>query len=175
MLKVLITGPESSGKTQLAQTLARRFHAPWVPEFARTYLHALEEDYGEDDLLKILNGQLRLQHQHQQASLLFCDTGPEVIYVWSKVKFGRIDPFIEASLRKYSYALTLLCAPDLSWEPDPLREAPQQADREQHFLQYEKTLQQLNRPYLVISGQGEQRSVAAISAIEQLLNTSAQK
>ena len=47
MLKVLITGPESSGKTQLAQTLARRFHCPWVPEFARTYLHALEKDYEE--------------------------------------------------------------------------------------------------------------------------------
>lgn len=171
MLKVLITGPESSGKTQLAQTLARRFHAPWVPEFARTFLHALEGDYGEDDLLKILNGQLRLQHQHQQSPLLFCDTGPEVIYVWSKVKYGRIDAFIEASLHKYSYALTLLCAPDIAWEPDPLREAPQQTDREQHFREYEKILQQLNRPYLVINGQGEQRSAKAILAIEDLLNT----
>ncbi len=171
MLKVLITGPESSGKTQLAQTLARRFHAPWVPEFARTYLNALEGDYGEDDLLKILNGQLRLQHQHQEIPLLFCDTGPEVIYVWSKVKFGRVDAFIEASLRKYPYALTLLCAPDLDWEPDPLREAPRQADREQHFREYEKILKHLNRPYLVISGQGEQRSLEAISAIQQLLNT----
>lgn len=174
MLKVLITGPESSGKTHLAQTLARRFHAPWVPEFSRTYLNALEEDYQEEDLLKILNGQLRLQQQQQETPLLICDTGPEVIYVWSKVKFGRVDAFIEASVRKYSYELTLLCAPDLDWEPDPLREAPQQTDREQLFKEYEKILQQLHRPYLVISGQGEQRSVAAVSAIERLLNTGAQ-
>jgi NadR type nicotinamide-nucleotide adenylyltransferase len=171
MLKVLITGPESSGKTQLTQTLARRFHCPWVPEFARTYLNALEEDYQEEDLLKILNGQLRLQQQYQPTPLLFCDTGPEVIYLWSKVKFGQIDPFIEASLRKYSYTLTLLCAPDLHWEPDPLREAPRQADREHYFREYQQILEQLNRPYLVISGQGEQRSVAAISAVQQLLNT----
>lgn len=175
MLKVLITGPESSGKTHLAQTLARRFHAPWVPEFARTYLNALEEDYQEEDLLKILNGQLRLQQQQQETPLLFCDTGPEVIYVWSKVKFGHVDPFIEASLRKYDYALTLLCTPDLDWEPDPLREAPQQADRSQLFVEYEQLLKKLDRPYLAISGQGEQRSVAAVSAIEHLLNTSPQK
>ncbi|WP_367390995.1 AAA family ATPase [Lewinella sp. LCG006] len=171
MLKILITGPESSGKTQLAQTLARRFHSPWVPEFARTYLHALEGDYEEEDLLKILNGQLRLQQQHHSSPLLFCDTGPEVIYVWSKVKFGQVDPFIEASLRKYHYTLTLLCTPDLAWEPDPLREAPLRADREQYFEMYRKTLQKFNRPYLVISGQGEQRANIAVSAIQQLLNT----
>jgi NadR type nicotinamide-nucleotide adenylyltransferase len=171
MLKVLITGPESSGKTQLAQTLARRFHCPWVPEFARTYLHALEKDYEEEDLLKILNGQLRLQQQYPKTPLLFCDTGPEVIYLWSKVKFGHVDPFIEASLRKYYYELTLLCSPDLDWEPDPLREAPRQADRDFHFEEYEQLLKNLGRPYLVINGQGEQRAVAAVSAVERLLNT----
>ncbi|WP_020534716.1 AAA family ATPase [Lewinella cohaerens] len=172
MLKILITGPESSGKTQLAQTLARRFQSPWVPEFARTYLNALEQDYEEEDLLKILNGQLRLQHQHHQSPLLFCDTGPEVIYVWSKVKFGRVDPFIEASLRKYQYPLTFLCTPDLAWEPDPLREAPQQADRTQHFEEYQRILQQLGTPYLTVKGQGEARAAAAITAVQQLLNTS---
>lgn len=171
MLKILITGPESSGKTQLAQTLARRFHCPWVPEFARTYLNALEQDYEEEDLLRILNGQLRLQHQHQQTPLLFCDTGPEVIYVWSKVKFGRADAFIEASLQKYKYDLTLLCSPDLAWEPDPLREAPQQTDRIQYFEEYQRILQQLNHPYLIVKGQGEARAAAAIIAIHQLLNT----
>lgn len=171
MIKVLITGPESSGKTQLAQTLARRFHCPWVPEFARTYLQALEKDYEEEDLLKILNGQLRLQQQHHRSPLLFCDTGPEVIYVWSKVKFGHVDPFIEASLRKYDYQLTLLCSPDLEWEPDPLRETPRQADREQYFGEYEMLLQALDRPYLVITGQGDQRATTAIAAIQRLMNT----
>lgn len=170
MPKVLITGPESSGKTQLTQALARHFRSPWVPEFARTYLTNLERAYQEKDLLQILDGQLRLQQQYRDASLLFCDTGPEVIYVWSKVKFGRIDDHITEMLHKYSYDLTFLCHPDLSWAPDPLREAPGLEQREQLLVHYQNLFAQLGRSYIPITGQGEQRTKSAIKALERAQN-----
>jgi NadR type nicotinamide-nucleotide adenylyltransferase len=170
MLKVLITGPESSGKTQLTKTLARHFRSPWVPEFARTYLKDLDRAYQEKDLLQILDGQLRLQQQHREAPLLFCDTGPEVIHVWSKVKFGRVDDHITEMLHKYSYDLTFLCHPDLSWTPDPLREAPDLEQREQLLVHYQKLLAQLGRSYIPITGQGDQRTELAIKALEKAQN-----
>lgn len=169
-MKVLITGPESSGKTQLTQTLARRFRSPWVPEFARTYLADLDRAYREEDLLQILDGQLRLQQQHRTAPLLFCDTGPEVIHVWSEVKFGRVDPHISEMLRKYHYDLIFLCHPDLPWVPDPLREAPDPPQRQQLLVRYENLLQELNRPYLSITGQGDQRAEPAIEAVAKATN-----
>ena len=171
MFKVLITGPEAAGKTHLAQALARHFRAPWVPEFARTFLTDLDRPYREEDLLQILDGQLRLQQQqHRDAPLLFCDTGPEVIYVWSEVKFGRVDPHVEEMLRKYTYDLTLLCHPDLPWEPDPLREAPELAQRKALLAKYETLLRQLDRPFVAVTGRGDERDRAAIRAVEHALN-----
>ncbi len=170
MLKVLITGPESSGKTRLAQYLARQFQVPWVPEFARAYLGALERPYEEEDLLRILNAQLRRQGQYDQVPILFCDTGPEVIRVWSQVKYGRVDDYIDQQVRQVHYDLRLLCYPDLGWEPDPLREAPRAEDREQLFTQYTTLLDQLQLPYTVVRGQGEAREKAALRVVEQLVN-----
>lgn len=169
MLKVLITGPESSGKTKLTQYLARQFQSPWVPEFARTYLEALDRPYNAEDLLVILNGQLRLQNQRDNARLLFCDTGPEVIHVWSEVKFGAVDPYITEQVRKVDYDLRLLCYPDLAWEPDPLREAPDEEHRKELFTKYVELLDHCNKPYHVVRGQGAAREQLAKSIVMALL------
>lgn len=169
MLKVLITGPESSGKTKLAQFLARQFRSPWVPEFARTYLEALDRPYTEEDLLIILNGQLRLQNQHDNASLLFCDTGPEVIHVWSEVKFGSVDPYIMEQVLAVKYDLQLLCYPDLDWEPDPLREAPDPTSRRLLFEKYVHLLHKKGQAYHIIRGRGTEREQSAKSKVAELL------
>ncbi len=169
MLKVLITGPESSGKTKLAQFLARQFQSPWVPEFARTYLGVLDRPYDKEDVLVILNGQLRLQNQRDNVKLLFCDTGPEVIHVWSEVKYGAVDPYISKQVQKVEYDLRLLCYPDLAWEPDPLREAPNEESRKALFEKYVDLLERYNKPYHIIRGQGTAREQLAKSHVLALL------
>lgn len=168
MLKVLITGPESSGKTKLAQYLARQYQVPWVPEFARTYLNALERPYTREDLLVILNGQLRLQGQHDKYPIVFCDTGPAVIRVWSDVKFGQVDPYIDQQLRKVHYDLRLLCYPDLNWEPDPLREAPDPAERQRIFSAYVSLFEEHQQAYEIIKGQGHEREQLALTAVQRV-------
>ena len=168
MFKVLITGPEASGKTTLSQFLARRFQVPWVPEFARTYLTALDRPYTEEDLLLILNGQLRLQNQHEgKHPLLFCDTGPEVIYIWSEVKFGQVDDYIQQQFRDVHYDLRLLCYPDLPWEYDPLREAPDAQDRLRLYDKYVALLEQAGFPYTLIKGDQAQREHLAHAAVKK--------
>ena len=171
MLKVLITGPESSGKTQLSQYLARQFQGPWVPEFARTYLNALDRPYQEEDLLHILNGQLRKQGQQDESTIVFCDTGPEVIFVWSAVKYGRVDAYIEKQVREVHFDLRLLCYPDLPWEPDPLREAPDDAVRLQLYDAYAALMDRFGFSYTVIQGEREQREKTALAAVRKLVES----
>lgn len=170
MLKVLITGPESSGKTKLVQYLARQYQVPWVPEFARTYLSALDRPYTEEDLLLILNGQLRLQGQYQDYPILFCDTGPEVIWVWSALKFGHVDTYIEQQVEAIHYDLRLLCYPDLDWEPDPLREAADPQERQRIFTTYVELFERIGQPFFVVKGIGAAREQAALKIVQELWN-----
>jgi NadR type nicotinamide-nucleotide adenylyltransferase len=162
--KILITGPEATGKTTLTRQLAEHFSVPWVPEYARTYLAERSPGYTAADLNAILLGQLRQELLHTTpAERLFCDTGPEVIYIWSQVKFGRVDPLIERALQQAHYDEVLLCQPDLPWEADPLREAPELAVRRELYRRYRTLLEQLGWNFHEVSGHGPQRLERALS------------
>ncbi|RMF03070.1 MAG: ATPase [Bacteroidetes bacterium] len=157
MQKILLTGPESSGKSTLAKSLAAEHRCPWVPEFARSFLKALERPYTEDDLLAILLGQCDAEEAamraHPSAPYLFCDTGPEVLYIWSMWKYGRVALAIEAAVRNRPYQRRLLCCPDLPWSADPLRENPDQQERLRIFRAYETLFQQYHLDYDVVRGE----------------------
>jgi len=161
MKKLTLTGPESTGKTTLAQQLAEATDAPWVPEYARDYL-AGRPGYEEADLLSIARGQLEREQQYAQRAeeLLICDTSLEVIQVWGQYRYGRVHPWIAEQLQAHPADLYLLCYPDLPWEPDPLRENPH--DRDALFAMYEELLSRLGAEVAVIRGQGEQRLQTAL-------------
>ena len=167
MQKILITGPESSGKSELAAALGAHYGVPWVPEFARQYLEHLPRPYEEADLLCILEGQLRLEAEKAAPGppLLVCDTGPEVIYIWSRVRFNRVHPKIARATLEHPYDLPLLCYPDLPWAPDPLREAPDEAVRLALFEQYATVLYEMGRPYKIIRGRDAERWQCALRAV----------
>ena len=137
---VLITGPESSGKSTLARGLAAAFCGVYVAEYAREYLEARGGVYEQTDLDNILEGQLAAQRKAVESGVspMFCDTGPGVLYVWSKDKYGSVSPTIEQAFRAATYDATLLCYPDLEWEPDPLREHAATEDRERLFGIYKE-------------------------------------
>ena len=142
LLKIVLTGPESSGKTTLAKALAAHYQTVWVPEYARNYLEPLGLDYQEEDLLHIAKGQLDLEEQfaNQSKGLLFCDTGLIVLKIWSEYRFGRCHPWILEQLQHRHYDLYLLCSPDIPWHYDPLRQNA--LDRELLFELYPKEMEQ---------------------------------
>ena len=168
--KIAITGPESTGKSTLAEQLAQHYNTVWVPERARTYLDELGgKRYTEKDLLEIARQQLVLEDEltPKANGLLFCDTELLVMKIWSQVKYGHIDPWIMEQLGQKRYNHYLLLYPDLPWEPDPQREHPHL--REQMFRLYQGELKKLKRPYTIIQGEGEDRLKAAIKAVDKLL------
>ena len=167
--RIAITGPESTGKSMLAEQLATHYHTAWVPEYAREYLEKLGRPYEEKDILLIAQGQLdREAIQLKKATnYLLCDTEMLVTKIWSEVKYHRCDPWILDALENHRYDLYLLCDIDLPWQYDPLREHPFQ--RQFLFDLYFNELKNRKFPYALICGTGSNRLQSALKAIENFL------
>ncbi|PVY43842.1 AAA family ATPase [Pontibacter virosus] len=169
MLKVAITGPESTGKSTLSQQLAVHYNTVWVPEYARTYIETLDRPYTLQDLEQIARGQLALEAQmeSQAERLLFSDTDLLVIKIWSEHAFGECPDWVLQKLKQQDYNLYLLMGVDLPWEPDPQREHPHL--RQYFYDWYKRELEALQVPYLEISGQHEDRFSKATAYIDAML------
>lgn len=168
--RILILGPESTGKSTLAEDLAHHFGEPWVPEFAREYLEKIDRPYRFEDLVEIGKGQVLLEDQQAEKAknFLFCDTDLRVIHIWSEHRFGKTDPWVLEEIQRRKYELILLTDTDLPWEPDPLREYPELEMRQYFFEKYRKLAEQSGIPYLIVSGDRQKRLKAAISALDNL-------
>lgn len=175
MRKVVILGPESTGKSSLCEALASHYQTEWVPEYAREYLLSHGMDYRLDDLLVIARGQLALEDRLTAdgmaagKDLLFIDTDMYVMKVWSEFVFGRCDPWILEQIAVRQYDAYLLCRADLPWVKDELREYPDLESREKLFHIYRDCLVNQSRPWAEVSGQGAARTAAGIAAVEKLL------
>ncbi|HEY0976728.1 MAG TPA: ATP-binding protein [Flavobacteriales bacterium] len=171
MRRIVVTGPESSGKTTLALALAAHFDGRYVPEMARTYLAGIGRSYVEADLLGIARMQLHEEEARiagtTSAPILVCDTDLITIRIWGEEKYGRSDPWIIRNTEQRPYDLWLLCAPDMPWEYDPLRENPH--DRDRLFEVYERTLIALRKPYVVMRGSPATRMQEAVQQVGALL------
>ena len=170
--RIAITGPESSGKSVLAAALASRWQTAWVPEFAREYLLALPNAaaYAPADLVAIARGQ-QAAEDRAAAGLpagapLFCDTDLLVVLIWAEERFGGCPAWLRAAaLDPAAYGLRLLLRPDVPWEPDPLREAPDPLERARLFERYRTTLRAAHLPFTEIGGVGAARFRAAAQAV----------
>jgi NadR type nicotinamide-nucleotide adenylyltransferase len=167
VLRISITGPESTGKSELAKQLAIHYQTIFVPEIARKYLENLGRAYVFEDIAKIAKGQVELEEAlaEKAGKILFCDTDLLVTKIWSTFKYGKCDPWVKENVLSHRYDLYLLCDIDLPWAEDPLREHP--GKREELFGLYLKELQQLKVDFTIISGKGELRLKNAILAIEK--------
>ncbi|MDN3687638.1 AAA family ATPase [Cyclobacterium jeungdonense] len=169
MYKIVIIGPESTGKSHLSEALSRHYGEPWVPEYAREYLEGLGRPYRYDDLLQIARGQIRAEEEldGQAKELLFCDTDLRVIKIWSEHKYRTTDPWIRQQIKVRAYDLYLLTDIDMPWQEDPLREHPD-PDLRTHFMaQYESELDASGVPWVKISGSETNRLESAIQVINR--------
>ena len=155
MFKVGIIGPESTGKSTLAQYLATRYEGVFVAEHARVYLEERARErgsayaYTREDVLRIAQYQVeQLRELSKQEGVAFFDTELIITKVWLEHKYGECPAFVEEALHQYPMDVYLLCYPDLAWEPDPVRENPN--IREYLFEWYEREVQALEVPYYIV-------------------------
>ena len=178
MKKIVITGPESTGKSTLCKQLAAHYNTRWVPEYAREYLLKHGMNYTYDDLLTIAKGQvaseekfiaeIRDQLHDNKNTLLFIDTEMYVMKVWCEFVFGNCHPWILKQVVDRSYDLYLLCNIDLPWTKDELREYPDIESRQKLYHIYKDIMVNQSVPWKEISGNNEQRLQKAVKAVDEL-------
>jgi NadR type nicotinamide-nucleotide adenylyltransferase len=168
--KIVIIGPESTGKSSLCAALADHFRTDWVREYAREYLEEQGMGYHYDTLSVIARGQLALEDKGaaRGEGMLFIDTDLYVIKVWSEYVFGRCEAWILDEISRRKYDAYLLCNTDLPWADDPLREYPDPGVRERLYHIYKDLLINQPVPWAEVSGVGEFRVRNAIRAVEKL-------
>ncbi|MDP3353737.1 MAG: ATP-binding protein [Flavobacteriaceae bacterium] len=176
ILKIVLFGPESTGKTTLSKLLANHYKTAWVPEFAREYLQDkwdLEQKTCEPhDLLPIAIGQIQLENEltKKVEKLLICDTDILETMVYSQTYYGNfVDPILEEAAIANTYNLYFLTSIDIPWEKDDLRDRPDPNQRQEMFNAFEKALIDYNRTYILLTGDTINRFKKVVKIIDQLL------
>ncbi|GMN09793.1 DUF4301 family protein [Croceitalea sp. MTPC9] len=174
IIKVVLFGPESTGKTTLAKQLAAHYKTAWVPEYARAYLqdkwNREQKTCEPHDLLPIAKGQIKLENKLTKTAnkILFCDTDLLETKVYSEAYYiGACDPMLEKHALHNTYQLYFLTNIDTTWEADDLRDKPN--EREEMFEYFHDTLKRYQRNFIILSGNKEERFKTAVEQIDKLL------
>jgi HTH-type transcriptional repressor of NAD biosynthesis genes len=175
LCRIAVVGPESSGKTTLAEGLARHFGTVFVPEASRAFYDVKGVDYQIADILPIA----RAQKADEEAlapkanRLLIFDTDLLTITVWSHVLYGACPPEAEEMAAAQRIDLTILLKPDLPWTYDPQRCHPEPAQREDFHGRLRAGLVRLGRRFAVVGGDGPARLAAAVRVVSDQLGGAA--
>ncbi len=174
IIKIVLFGPESTGKTTLSEQLARHYNTVWVPEYAREYLQKKWNDERKTceprDLLPIAVGQMRLENEltEKATRILICDTDLLETKVYSEAYYiGHCDPLLEKYALQNTYDLYLLTYIDMPWIGDDLRDKPN--EREKMFAYFKETLEKHDRNFIILRGGKKTRLETAVSEIDKRL------
>lgn len=172
-MRIVLYGPESTGKSTLSRKLAQHYHTAQIEEFARNYLQEKFDTTGKaceyEDILPIAIGQRKLENEAAKIAgdYLFCDTDVLVTYVYCMAYFDKAPQELITAVEESSYDLYVLLQVDLPWQADDLRDRPEQ--REEMFDLFKAALLKFNKTFTIVNGKDNQRFENAIKAIENIL------
>lgn len=171
--RIVFYGPESTGKTTLAQNMASHFNTKWVPEFARDMLQNKYDKTGKtceaNDIKPIVKGQIRTENEliQKATQYLFCDTNPLETYVYAKAYFPNSDFSWLDELNKYlDYKHYFLTYIDTPWIADDLRDKPE--ERKDMFLMFLQELKRRNKNFTILKGDLETRTNQVLKTLKAI-------
>jgi NadR type nicotinamide-nucleotide adenylyltransferase len=166
--RIVISGPESTGKTELAEALAKKFGTIWVPEYARTYIEQLDRPYTFHDVEMIAKVQVAMESEFAEKAfngLLIFDTWLIITKVWFDVVYGHCPEWIIEHIASSNIDLFLVCDTDIPWVSDRVRENGGE-NRKDLFRQYCSEITSFGFKYAIVDGVGEQRLQNAINVLK---------
>lgn len=167
MIRVLISGPESTGKSELAIALAKHYGGIFIPEYAREYVEKLAGPCSYSDVEHVAR---RQQESYLRTSLpgsyVFFDTWLIITRVWFEVVFKEVPSWIDEEISQASFDMVLLCDTDLPWVSDGVRE---NGGKMREVLQerYRALIKKAGWKCFTVRGMGEERLTNAISLIDK--------
>jgi len=166
--KIVLTGPESTGKTWLTKRLARHYKSDWISEYAREYVENLKRKYNYSDLVVIAQYQINVvkDYEGNVNRFLFLDTDLIILKVWFDVVYNECPAWLTESIGNRDIDLYLLCDTDIKWEYDSVRENADQ-NREALIKMYKLEIQNSGVPFVLIRGKDNTRLANAVNAIEE--------
>lgn len=167
--RIVLIGPESTGKTTMAKLLAQHYGTVWVEEFGREYYVKKNGKLVLEDITEIAKGQIKLEEDALLSAnkFLFCDTDLIVTQIWSEIYFKQCPTEVLDLNRNRNYDLYLLLDIDLPWEDDGTREFPHL--REWHFNKLQNELETRKLNYKIIRGMNEERLNQCINAVNSII------
>jgi len=170
-MKIIITGPESTGKTTLAKQLAAYYNTIWLPEYAREYVETLKQHYTYNDVIHIAKEQIKLEKEYlnNANNILFVDTGLIITKIWFKEVYNKYPDWLNNEIKNQKTDLFLLCDYDIPWVADSTRENGSNKIREYLFNQYKKEIEKNKFNYKIISNLDDKRLENAIKIIDKLI------
>ena len=167
--RIVITGPESTGKTELAQALAEKLGTVWIPEYARSYVENLNRPYDYNDVVQIAKHQITQETTYASEvgkGILIFDSWLIITKVWFDLVFGKCPDWVCEHIRSTKIDLFLVCDTDLPWIADAVRENGGDK-REQLFQLYCDEIRSFGFNFEIVNGVGETRTNNALNLLSK--------
>lgn len=169
--RVVVLGAESTGSTTLAEDLAVRFGAAWVPEYGREHTFTrdggLDAPWRSDEFELIVDRQLAWEDaalRRTPVPLLVCDTDVLATALWHERYLGELPPRILSRAAAHRPALYLLTGDEIAWVDDGGRDG----EHIRHAMQqrFRDVLAAQPTPWAEVRGNPAERLAAAVPLVE---------
>jgi len=164
--RIVMIGPECTGKTELAQFLAQHLGVAVSLEYAREYAEARANELTADDVEPIARGQVVLLDRAltEARQLVIHDTDLLSTVVYARHYYGGCPQWIEEEARARCADHYLLHDTDIAWVADAARDAGDDA-REDLFDAFRAALDEFGCEWTIVSGDREARQRAALDVV----------